>query len=178
MLPTHDCDDDKSRVDRLARFVVGSHVRSHKSMLNPVDPASQSEMSQSQAQSQQQQQRQLSGAAASPGTAMALMDAQSGSAAAGDSNGAVMAAPPTPGRSRGIVNDKAEETISQDLLKKYLSYARSNVRPQLGQIDENKLVTLYQELRRDSITAGGVPIAVRHIESIVRISEANARMRE
>ena len=30
---------------------------------------------------------------------------------------------------------------------------------------------------RDSITAGGVPIAVRHIESIVRISEANARMR-
>ena len=73
------------------------------------------------------------------------------------------------------MNDKAEETISQELLKKYLSYARSHVRPQLGQIDENKLVTLYQELRRDSITAGGVPIAVRHIESIVRDSRAKCQ---
>merc|ERR1711865_205997 len=43
-------------------------------------------------------------------------------------------------------------------------------------IDNNKLIELYQELRKDSITAGGVPIAVRHIESIVRISESNAKM--
>ena len=138
-------------------------------MLNPVDPASQSDMPQAQLQSQQQ-----SSEAGSPGTAMALMDAQpvAANGAVGATNGAMMAAPPTPGRSRGVVNDKAEETISQELLKKYLSYARSHVRPQLGQIDENKLVTLYQELRRDSITAGGVPIAVRHIESIVRIAEA------
>jgi len=57
-----------------------------------------------------------------------------------------------------------------------LAYARSTCHPQIGSIDENKLVELYQELRRDSITAGGVPVAVRHIESIVRISEANAKM--
>ena len=35
---------DPVQDERLARFVVGSHVRSHKSMLNPVDPASQSDM--------------------------------------------------------------------------------------------------------------------------------------
>ena len=57
-----------------------------------------------------------------------------------------------------------------------MAYARSTCHPQIGSIDENKLVELYQELRRDSITAGGVPVAVRHIESIVRISEANAKM--
>jgi DNA replication licensing factor MCM2 len=78
--------------------------------------------------------------------------------------------------SLSIVNDAAIETIPQDLLKKYLAYARSTCHPQIGSIDENKLVELYQELRRDSITAGGVPVAVRHIESIVRISEANAKM--
>ena len=35
---------------------------------------------------------------------------------------------------------------------------------------------LYAELRAQSSVAGGVPIAVRHIESIVRMSEASARM--
>jgi DNA replication licensing factor MCM2 len=36
---------------------------------------------------------------------------------------------------------------------------------------------LYAELRRESEISNGVPIAVRHIESIMRISEALARMR-
>ena len=35
---------------------------------------------------------------------------------------------------------------------------------------------MYAEMRRESITCGGIPIAVRHIESIMRMSEANARM--
>ena len=34
---------------------------------------------------------------------------------------------------------------------------------------------VYAELRRES-AAGGVPIAVRHIESIIRMAEASARM--
>ena len=34
----------------------------------------------------------------------------------------------------------------------------------------------YAELRRESIHAGGIPIAVRHIESIIRMAEAHARM--
>ena len=38
------------------------------------------------------------------------------------------------------------------------------------------LLTRYAELRQESVQAGGVPIAVRHIESIIRMSEAHARM--
>ena len=34
----------------------------------------------------------------------------------------------------------------------------------------------YAELRRESIHAGGIPVAVRHIESIIRMAEAHARM--
>ena len=34
----------------------------------------------------------------------------------------------------------------------------------------------YAELRRESIHAGGIPVAVRHIESIIHMSEAHARM--
>jgi predicted ATP-dependent protease len=39
-----------------------------------------------------------------------------------------------------------------------------------------QIATLYSELRKASSLTGGVPIAVRHIESILRMSEACARM--
>ena len=51
-----------------------------------------------------------------------------------------------------------------------------HVQPQLQNIDQDKIAKLYSDLRRESITCGGVPIAVRHIESIIRMSEAHARM--
>ena len=35
---------------------------------------------------------------------------------------------------------------------------------------------MYAELRSQSAVTGGIPIAVRHLESIVRMSEASARM--
>jgi DNA replication licensing factor MCM2 len=43
-------------------------------------------------------------------------------------------------------------------------------------IDEGKLAQLYSDLRRESATSGGVPIAVRHIESVMRMAEAHAKM--
>lgn len=39
-----------------------------------------------------------------------------------------------------------------------------------------QIASLYGELRRQCAETGGVPIAVRHIESVMRISEASARM--
>lgn len=68
--------------------------------------------------------------------------------------------------------------IPQDLLRKYIQYARTNVKPILrgNTIDQEKIASLYVALRRESATSGGVPIAVRHIESIMRLSEAHAKM--
>jgi DNA replication licensing factor MCM2 len=48
---------------------------------------------------------------------------------------------------------------------------------QLTNIDQEKVAKLYSDLRKESEISNGVPIAVRHIESIMRISEALARMR-
>ncbi len=39
-----------------------------------------------------------------------------------------------------------------------------------------KVVRLYAALRRESVNSGGIPIAVRHMESIIRMSEAYAKM--
>ncbi|XP_076891178.1 DNA replication licensing factor MCM2-like [Bidens hawaiensis] len=68
------------------------------------------------------------------------------------------------------------EILSQDMLKKYLTYAKLNVFPRLHDADLDKLTTVYAELRRESSHGQGVPIAVRHIESMIRMSEAHARM--
>lgn len=39
-----------------------------------------------------------------------------------------------------------------------------------------QVARLYADLRRESSASGGVPIAVRHIESVMRMAEARARM--
>ncbi|KAJ6428506.1 hypothetical protein OIU84_023844 [Salix udensis] len=68
------------------------------------------------------------------------------------------------------------EILSQDLLKKYITYAKLNIFPRFHDSDMEKLTQVYAELRRESSHGQGVPIAVRHIESMIRMSEAHARM--
>ena len=75
---------------------------------------------------------------------------------------------------------KKEEEISpipQELLIKYIHYARTKVYPRLHQMDMDKVSKVYADLRRESITTGSFPITVRHLESILRIAESFAKMR-
>ncbi|OQV23933.1 DNA replication licensing factor mcm2 [Hypsibius exemplaris] len=66
--------------------------------------------------------------------------------------------------------------ISQELLKKYITYARDKIHPKLHSVDQDKIANMYAELRRESMITGSVAITVRHIESIIRLSEAHAKM--
>ncbi|EGW34288.1 uncharacterized protein SPAPADRAFT_148936 [Spathaspora passalidarum NRRL Y-27907] len=78
------------------------------------------------------------------------------------------------------LNKQKEQEISpipQDLLVKYIQYARVKVQPKLHQMDMDKVARVYADLRRESITTGSFPITVRHLESILRIAEAFAKMR-
>lgn len=70
------------------------------------------------------------------------------------------------------------DLIPQELLRKYIQYARTNVKPVLrgNTFDQEKIASLYVALRKESAISGGVPIAVRHIESIMRLAEAHAKM--
>jgi len=68
------------------------------------------------------------------------------------------------------------EKIPQDILKKYILYAREKIHPKLHQMDQDKVAKVYSELRRESMSTGSVPITVRHIESMLRMAEANAKM--
>ena len=70
--------------------------------------------------------------------------------------------PKTPGKEKGIIDDSGQETIPQDLLRKYIMFARAEIKPQLQNIDQEKVKKLYADLRRESSQAGGVPITVRN----------------
>lgn len=55
-------------------------------------------------------------------------------------------------------------------------YARKYIQPKLHDVNRNKVSKFYAELRKESDLAGGIPIAVRHLESLIRISESFAKM--
>lgn len=83
--------------------------------------------------------------------------------------------------------------LDQVTLKKYLIYAKHFVNPVINDMEPSKVIwsficfsihyrlllqieSLYAELRQQCERSGGIPIAVRHIESIIRMSEASAKM--
>ena len=68
------------------------------------------------------------------------------------------------------------QLIPQDMLRKYIMYAREKVRPKLYDLDQEKISRLFADLRRESLATGSYPITVRHLESVIRMSEASAKM--
>ncbi|KAL7899926.1 DNA replication licensing factor mcm2 [Trichoderma sp. SZMC 28014] len=124
---------EPSEDERLARFIVGSHGRSH--------PLSQARPD---------------GDGTAATTQDSAMDTQQTSASRGQRDGT---------------------EISQELLRKYILYARERCSPKLYHMDEDKVARLFADMRRESLATGAYPITVRHLEAIIRISEAFCRMR-
>ncbi|KAF8532503.1 MCM2/3/5 family-domain-containing protein [Gautieria morchelliformis] len=74
----------------------------------------------------------------------------------------------------GSVQDA--DIIPQDVLRKYIMYARDKIRPKLHDLDQEKMSRLFADLRRESLATGSFPITVRHLESMIRMAEASAKM--
>ncbi|KAK0726966.1 MCM2/3/5 family-domain-containing protein [Lasiosphaeria miniovina] len=121
--------------ERLARFIVGSHSRSHPLTNTQATAAGQS---------------------------MEMEQPESGQ----PDTQATSTSPPT-----------KEGEIPQELLRKYILYARERCSPKLYHMDEDKVARLFADMRRESLATGAYPITVRHLEAIIRISEAFCRMR-
>jgi DNA replication licensing factor MCM2 len=68
------------------------------------------------------------------------------------------------------------DPIDQDLLQKYIVYARKHVKPEVTDIDKDKLARFYQEIRQEAFRSGGAPMTARHIDSIMRLTQASAKM--
>lgn len=55
---------------------------------------------------------------------------------------------------------KQEGEIPQELLRKYILYARKTCKPKLYQIDQDKVARLFADMRRESLATGAYPITV------------------
>ena len=70
------------------------------------------------------------------------------------------------------------ESIPIDLLKKYVAYARKNVRPTLSPEAKQLLMDFFVEMRKKSAESTDSPILItpRQLEALIRMTEAYARM--
>eukprot|EP00448_Togula_jolla_P024305 CAMPEP_0170578644 /NCGR_PEP_ID=MMETSP0224-20130122/5565_1 /TAXON_ID=285029 /ORGANISM="Togula jolla, Strain CCCM 725" /LENGTH=890 /DNA_ID=CAMNT_0010901625 /DNA_START=53 /DNA_END=2725 /DNA_ORIENTATION=- len=68
------------------------------------------------------------------------------------------------------------QPIDQDLLRSYIVYARQKVHPKIQDIDKEKLANFYKDIRAEAFSSGGAPMTARHIESIIRLAEAHAKI--
>lgn len=80
------------------------------------------------------------------------------------------------------INTEATAEISITMLKKYLTYAKMKIFPRLseeaGHMLQNMYVTDRQASKEQQISkkTNGIPITVRQLEAIIRLSEAIAKM--
>ncbi|XP_062422696.1 DNA helicase MCM8 [Pungitius pungitius] len=68
------------------------------------------------------------------------------------------------------------DAIPVPLLRKYISYARQYVHPSLSPEAAKTLQTFYLSLRAQAHSADCTPITTRQLESLIRLTEARARL--
>jgi len=70
----------------------------------------------------------------------------------------------------------AVQPIDQELLRKYIAYAKKRVHPKIAELDKEKLANFYKDIRASAFNSGGAPMTARHVDSIIRMAEASARL--
>lgn len=67
--------------------------------------------------------------------------------------------------------------VDPELLRKYISYARRNIAPELTQEASDKIREYYVELRKAGKEQNTFTVTARQIEGLIRLSEAHAKLR-
>jgi DNA helicase MCM8 len=68
------------------------------------------------------------------------------------------------------------EPLHPILLRKYIAYARKYVCPKLTKEASKVIQDFYLSLRTNHRSSGGTPITTRQLESLIRLSEAKAKV--
>jgi DNA replication licensing factor MCM2 len=150
---------DPVRDEKLAQFVVNSHIKHH-----PFFKSHGGDDSQSQNDSMVSIDEQQQGTPRDINDMLPINIPRANEAAAEEVD---------------VFDESAYnniEPIPQEVLRKYIIYAKETSHPKLYNMDSDRIAHMYSELRRESMATGSVPITVRHIESMIRMAEAHAKM--
>jgi replicative DNA helicase Mcm len=74
--------------------------------------------------------------------------------------------------------EEVKPIIDIDLLRKYIAYARKNIKPVLTDEAKRLIEEFFVEMRKKSLSAPESPIAItaRQLEALIRLAEAHAKM--
>ncbi|MBS3060510.1 MAG: minichromosome maintenance protein MCM [DPANN group archaeon] len=67
--------------------------------------------------------------------------------------------------------------IDTDFLRRYIGYARKEIRPILGDKAKKKMLEFYVNLRKLGEKQNSIPITARQLEGVIRLAEASAKGR-
>ena len=140
-------DIDAEKDDALATFVINSHIKNHPKIIKIKNQVNEEELT---GESKEQRDADL-----------LAVDNELQQRMIPD---------------RHKLAENQGEMMPFEMLKKYLIYSKRHFKPKLNKIDQDKVQNFYAEIRRESNIVGGIPIAVRHIESLIRMSEAHAKL--
>jgi replicative DNA helicase Mcm len=73
--------------------------------------------------------------------------------------------------------DLNKRIVDHEFLRKYIAYARREIRPMLTSVASDHIKEFYVNLRRKGKDTGSVAITPRYLEGLVRLAEANAKIR-
>ena len=77
---------------------------------------------------------------------------------------------------RVVSNVHSGAHLSENTLRRYIDYARRNVHPRVTVAAAKKLQKLYLTMRAQAKLGNSIPVTTRHLESLIRLSQARARM--
>ncbi|KAL1110371.1 hypothetical protein AAG570_007902 [Ranatra chinensis] len=70
-----------------------------------------------------------------------------------------------------------DELMDMSILRDYINYAKSTLKPKLSDEASEKLIHAYVEMRKVGSGRGQISAYPRQLESLIRLSEAHAKMR-
>lgn len=74
-------------------------------------------------------------------------------------------------------SEDEDELMDMGILRDYIAYAKEHVHPKLSDEASQKLIQTYVDMRKVGSGRGQISAYPRQLESLIRLSEAHARMR-
>lgn len=79
-------------------------------------------------------------------------------------------------RSPGVSPVDASGAVKVDVMRRYIEYAKQYVHPHLTPGAAKVLQRLYLTMRAEASAGQSIPVTTRHLESLIRLSQARARI--
>lgn len=73
--------------------------------------------------------------------------------------------------------EKSAPVLEAEIMRKYIAYAKRNVKPKISDEALGKIKKFFVDLRHKYSDGSTVPISPRQLEALVRMTEASARLR-